>query len=147
MENKMLAWKLREISRGTGSVYKKQLFRKAARRIEEQAQLLEKAQELLMRLEKALPRMDADCSFCDYGKIERPCYRLEDFPECAECPYDCFCKECTAKGSAWTNSMIREVIEGVSKVNPSVGYAECEKETTVGESPYSTEVNKSEKKE
>ena len=43
--------------------------------------------------------------------------------------------------------MIREVIEGVSKVNPSVGYAECEKETTVGESPYSTEVNISEKKE
>lgn len=125
MENKMLAWKLREISRGTGSVYKKQLFRKAARRIEEQGALLEKARDLMLRLEKILPERDYDCALCDHGKDERPCFKSNDFPECAECPHDCFCKECTTSNTKWVNSVMREIIVKVGggescNDNPSV---------------------------
>lgn len=120
MNNEKLTAKLREISRGTASTYKKQIFRQAARRIEDQAELLKKVKRLLTHLRSRLPAMDSGCSLCDHVGIPKPCYEQQDL-NCSDCPEGCNCKECGPEGSKWENGLLKEILEGLGCGETSKG--------------------------
>ena len=113
MKNGELCKKLREISRSTPSAYKKQICKQAARRIEEQAATLKKAMELLQQLEKILPSMAGGCDLCDHRDPIKPCIEKDELIQCKECPYGCYCQDCTPDGSKWENSVLKEVLRGI----------------------------------
>ena len=101
MENRKLAGKLREFARSSSSSYKKQIFKQAARRIEEQDSQLEAvtalANEAQLRLACAivdLKEVDIDCKLCvHHGPA--PCNTAPDFEgDCSDCPFDCICNTC-----------------------------------------------------
>lgn len=114
MENKKLAEKLREFARGTSSAYKKQIYKQAARRLEEQAATLEKAAQLLLLLEKILPGMDGGCDLCDHKDVEKVCLMSDEMILCDNCPGGCYCQDCGPHGSKWENSMLKEAIKEVT---------------------------------
>lgn len=114
MENKKLSEKLREFARSSSSSYKKQIFKQAARRIEEQAATLEKAGQLLLLLGKILPGMDGGCDLCDHSVPLKPCIEKDELIQCKECPYGCYCQDCTPDGSKWENSVLKQVLKEVA---------------------------------
>lgn len=115
MDDKKLAGKLREISRSTSSSYKKQIFKQAAKRIEEQAALLEKTKELLSLLGEKLPKMDCGCDLCDHSAPMKPCFDKDELIQCAECPYGCYCQDCGPEGEKWENSVLNEVLQNLKR--------------------------------
>ena len=112
MDDKKLAGKLREFARGTSSSYKKQIFKQAARRIEDRAETLEKAMGLLRHLEKVLPAMDGGCDLCDHKDVEKICVMSDEMILCDNCPAGCYCQDCGPHGSKWENRELKEALKG-----------------------------------
>lgn len=114
MKNGELSKKLREFARGCSSPYKKQILKQAARRIEEQVATLEKAAQLLLLLEKILPGMDGGCDLCDHSVPTKLCIEKDELIQCKECPYGCYCQDCTPDGSKWENGVLKAVLREVT---------------------------------
>ena len=115
MENNKLSEKLRELARGCSSPYKKQILKQAAKRIMEQAEMLDKAGELLRDLGQRLPKMECGCELCDHRDVEKICLESEEMIFCDNCPAGCYCRDCGPDGDKWENSVLKEVLREVNQ--------------------------------
>lgn len=101
MDDIMLSKKLREISRSTESVYKKQIFKQAAQRIDKLSAQLQAmatlAHDTQCRLDAALTdlrKADDVCCYCAHREPPAPCFEDGKIYECEKCPRECYCKDC-----------------------------------------------------
>lgn len=111
MENSKLITKLREMSWGSCSTYKKTVLKMAAQRITKLEAELKETKDLFAVAVAALQKHDLHCEYCVHKDPPAPCGEDDEYYTCDTCSHECFCKDCT-NNSKWEYSEFR-VKEGV----------------------------------
>lgn len=94
MENSKLITKLREMSWGSCSAYKKTILKMAAQRITKLEAELKETKDLLAGAVAALQKTDLTCDYCSHAYPPAPCGEDDEHYTCDNCTHDCYCKDC-----------------------------------------------------
>lgn len=103
MENSKLITKLREMSWGSCSTYKKTILKMAAQRITKLEAELKETKNLLADTVAALQKHDFQCEYCIHKDPPAPCGEDDERYTCDNCTHDCYCKDCR-DNSKWEYS-------------------------------------------